>query len=314
MLFGEFLVQKGLMSAPVVLGMLIEQIRNQPSVAEIIFTEKLLTEMQQLEVLRVQSRTGWDYQQACVDRGYWSDTIATVVIQKSAQARTPIGQLIVKSGLMPFGELTRALDEFVGSCETDGATANVSLTSPPRVPPIGGAIGSADSKAISASNQVSQPLSTEERQFAMVDATLLAEYFEVLPENRLADIKLITRSWPEKSSQGQAELVAMEVRALSKELTAIQAAARFVRAELTEALAAIGSMMAMSVGKDIAFITEKAPEIGDAIMGIYNVTWQIRSLLAGNRSERLMWVNDEHRKSYEEALAKARAINDLACV
>ncbi len=132
-LFGEYLVQKGLLSAPTVLELLIDQIKSQPSVAQIILDHNLLTVPQQLEALRVQSRTGWDYQQACVDLNLWSEDIASTIVQKSHLSRQPLGQLIVSKGLMSFGELTKVLDEFVGMCELDGNTSVSEPKTPPKV-------------------------------------------------------------------------------------------------------------------------------------------------------------------------------------
>lgn len=127
-LFGEFLVQKNLLKANAILGLLIEQLRSQPTVGEIVFQNSLLSEQQQLEIFRTQCLNGWDYQQACVALGYWNEELAKQIFVRSAKSRMPIGQLIVAKGLMSFGDLTKALDEFVGICESESGVLTKKYT------------------------------------------------------------------------------------------------------------------------------------------------------------------------------------------
>jgi hypothetical protein len=314
-LFGEYLIQKGLLDAPTVLGLLVEQIKGQPSVAEIVYSNSLLSETQQLEVLRTQSRTGWDYQQACVDLKLWNDSLATTIMEKSSQGRMPLGQMIVTRGLVGFADLTRVLDEFVGMCESDGAPAVPPAKAPPSVPAVenkslsraapatAAAVGSAP-----APSQVSQPAQASavidaEPQFTSIDPALLTEFFEVLPEARSQEVATITASWIAKAAQGSDDAVEMEFRALAREMESIHAAARFVRAELIERLMRQGQVLAENVSKNEGVFGECVNEIAGACNAIYEAAWSLRSSLALECSEKVMWMSPDGKAAYSEAFA-----------
>lgn len=314
-LFGEFLIQKGLLDAPTVLGLLVEQIKGQPSVAEIVFSNGLLNEAQQLQVLRTQSRTGWDYQQACVDLKFWNDTLASIIMEKSSKGRMPIGQMIVTKGLVGFADLTRILDEFVGMCESDGAPAVPVTKTPPSVPAVENPPGSRAAPATTAalssvrvpalssqSDQVSTVVDSEPL-FAAIDPALLTDFFEVLPETRDQEVATITSSWTAKAAQGSFDTVKLEFLALAREMESIHAAARFVRAELIERLMRRGQILAESVARNEGAVGECVSEIAGACNAIYDVTWSLRGILASDRSEKSMWMAPDSKAAYMAAIA-----------
>jgi hypothetical protein len=313
-LFGEFLVHKGLIKSNAILSLLIDQIRSQPSVAEIVYLNKLLTEPQQLQVLRLQSRTGWDYQQACVELKYWSEKVALVVAEKSAKTRVQLGQLIVSKGLMTPSDLTRALDEFVGLCETDGSSSVQSTRKPPAVPDL--QLSSVPGGAAARNNVIpigiSPALSVSEPHFTTVDPILLTEFLELLPVSRLKEMSEITKSWNVKIQNGETDLVIMELSAIAREMDSIRGAARFIRAELVERLMHLGTTTIELLIAKPEFVRGKIGKISATCYEIYNSVWTIRGVLISERSELSFWNFMESRKAYEETLHALQSIASLS--
>jgi hypothetical protein len=329
-LFGEFLVQKGLLSAQTVLGLLIEQIHSQPSVAEVVYTNKLLNESQQLQVLRVQSRTGWDYQQGCVELKYWSDQLASTVVQKSCEGRPPLGQLIVAKGLMSFGDLTKVLDEFVGMCETDGAGAISSTKAPPGVSSnlIEGSTGASAVEApqapvdlapatmaavtIAPAATMNKPVSLSEDgiepKLQSIDRMLLDEFMDGLSENGPAEVASMTSSWSLKLHDGETDLVVNDLLKLAKDWDSVQAAARFVRAELIGRIMHQGVTALRAVAANEEVLISSVTEVSAACTSVVNVIGTLREILAAERSEKSMWNVPEHRSAFFEATGQLQAL------
>lgn len=319
MLFGEFLVKKGILDAPTVLGLLVEQIKGQPSIAEIIYSNRLLTEEQQLGVLRTQSQTGWDYQQACVHLKIWNDTLAREIMDKSSQGRMPIGQMIVTKGLVGFADLTKVLDEFVGLCSQENdfvsrGTLKSELTASSAVP-----VTNRD-QIVTNTDVGLTPAHSEGRElndffekadrapkFATIDPVLLAEFFELIPEARRQEIAAITRSWAQKVAKESSDVARREFRALVVEMGSIRVAARFVNAELIEKIMSYGEILAANVARNDKVFTEYVAEIAGACDVIYELAWALRGDLATDRSERAMWESPDRKAAYMAAIASVEA-------
>ncbi len=299
-LFGEYLVQKGLLNAPTVLGLLIDQIKSQPSVAQVIFDNSLLTEPQQLEALRVQSRTGWDYQQACVDLKFWNEEMASTIVQKSIQSRPPLGQLIVSKGLMSFGDLTRVLDEFVGQCDSDGDTAVAKPKTPPTVTAIHlDAPKASPSKVdiLASSNAFADGF---EPKLQSIDRTLLEEFFETIPEKLPSDVAIVSSSWAQKMHDGETDLVVDDLLKYTSDLDSMQAAARFVRAELLERLSlqAMTSLRAILANEE--WLVANIENVTGIINRTYDMITTIRGILREERSEKSIWNSPEFKNAFFE--------------
>ena len=309
-LFGEYLVQKGLLSSPTVLGLLIEQIKSQPSVAQVIFEHNLLTEPQQLETLRVQSRTGWDYQQACVDLKFWNEEIASTIVQKSVLSRPPLGQLIVSKGLMSFGDLTKVLDEFVGMCELDGDTATAKSKAPPSVAanPVEVTQGtsgkveatqgiSAKAASTSAANSFSDGF---EPKLQTIDRTLLDEFFESVPETLPSYVATVSSTWAQKMHDGETDLVVDDMLKYTRDMESMQAAARFVRAELLERISIQALTSLRAVLSNEEWLIPNLAQVTAAINHTYEVITTMRSILREERSEKSIWTSPEYRNAFFE--------------
>jgi hypothetical protein len=312
-LFGEFLVEKGLASPETVLSVLIEQIQGQPSVAQIIHQEKLLSESDQLRVLRTQANTGWDYQQAAVSLSLWTPELASRVVQASSRSKAPLGQIMVSRGIINFTELTKALDDYVGMYE--GVASPATQTPPPSVPVAMTAIPSSStspSASPSVAAHAKTPASVEVKidgyLFPVIDQNLLAEFLEVISEHRAQEVSEITQSWSARAKSGELTTWGIEIKAIARELESVIAAARFVRAETILKLAtACSELLAAMSGKEDSLLG-RISEIGDGIGSCYRAIGRIRAELVNERCEKGAWATGAGKIEIEGALAKCEVL------
>ena len=310
-LFGEFLVEKGLVSPEAVLSVLIEQIQGQPSVAQIVHQEKLLSESDQLRILRTQANTGWDYQQAAVSLSLWTPELASRVVQASSRSKAPLGQIMVSRGIINFTELTKALDDYVGMYE--GVASPATQTPPPSVPvamtPIPSPSPSASpSVAAHAKTPASVEVKIDGYLFPVIDQNLLAEFLEVISEHRAQEVSEITQSWSARAKSGELTTWGIEIKAIARELESVIAAARFVRAETILKLAtACSELLAAISGKEDSLLGQVS-EVGDGIGSCYRAIGRIRADLVKERCEKGAWATEAGKIEIEGALAKCEVL------
>jgi hypothetical protein len=117
-LFGEYLIEKGIVTEKALLSALIEQIKLSPSVCEIVFQDALIPPADLLRAITIQSKKQIGFMEACKELGLWTDEVMNLVKSKASAARTPVGQILIKQGAATFDVLTHALDEFLGDIES----------------------------------------------------------------------------------------------------------------------------------------------------------------------------------------------------
>ena len=112
-LFGEFLVERGIITQFQLLEALIDQMRVLPPVCELVFQSKILTDEANLKILKEQSVRQTGYVEAASSLGFWTPEIATKLEELSAKQRIPLGAILIRKGFSKTENLSKALDEFV---------------------------------------------------------------------------------------------------------------------------------------------------------------------------------------------------------
>ncbi|MBA92696.1 MAG: hypothetical protein CMJ43_18640 [Phyllobacteriaceae bacterium] len=112
-LFGEYLVEKKIITEEQLTSALVEQIKNQPSVVEIIHDEKLLKPNEILSILGYQTKNKLSFITAAKTLNLWSEEIGKRVEKVTFSKRIPIGQMLLKQGSAEFQTMIDALDDFL---------------------------------------------------------------------------------------------------------------------------------------------------------------------------------------------------------
>jgi hypothetical protein len=118
-LFGEYLVDKNLISEKQLLDALILQIEEQPSVVKIVRDLGLLNQEQILQVLKKQTIDRISFIEAAKTFSLLNEESILKIFNDLASKRTPLGEMLIRTNSLDLTTLTRALDDFFGDDTRD---------------------------------------------------------------------------------------------------------------------------------------------------------------------------------------------------
>ena len=96
---------------------LIEQIKSMPSIAEVVFENKLINVSDILNIFKQQNKNKCSFVDSAKALNVWSDQIVEDIEEKIAAKRTPLGQILVKMGAVSLEQVTHALDDFLADAD-----------------------------------------------------------------------------------------------------------------------------------------------------------------------------------------------------
>lgn len=135
-LFGEYLVEKGMVAKDALADALVEQVSRMPTYTEMAWKAKALTPDSLLALLKVQAENKSGFVEAARQLGLWSPELETLLANGARSSRVPIGEILVDRGLLTQDSLAHALDEFL---------SEVSDVKPSPAPPAQASAGPATS-------------------------------------------------------------------------------------------------------------------------------------------------------------------------
>jgi hypothetical protein len=129
-LFGEFLVEKGLINKDLLADALVEQVRTMPSYVELAWKGKLLSADDLLNVLKLQTVKRIGFLEAMHELGLWNEALEQTLLKSGGSARTPLGEILVKRGVVSLEMIAHSLDEFLGEIKAAPAEAAAPVSVP----------------------------------------------------------------------------------------------------------------------------------------------------------------------------------------
>jgi hypothetical protein len=130
--FGEFLVEKGIITEDNLVDALVEQIANTPPLCQVILQKKILSSHKVFEAFRFQQDNQVEFMQACRSIGAWTQEVQDRVFTALDDIRKPLGHILVSKGLIDLKKLTNMLDEFLSQV----SVVNVIKTSETETKPL----------------------------------------------------------------------------------------------------------------------------------------------------------------------------------
>ena len=112
-LFGEYLVEQNIVTEEALAEALISQIKGIPSIAEIVYEEKLLPAKDFVKVMSHQIKEGLEFRRACQELKLWNQEIERQIKRRVDKLRKPLGQILADSGKIEFSKMIHALDDFL---------------------------------------------------------------------------------------------------------------------------------------------------------------------------------------------------------
>lgn len=124
-LFGEYLVQKSLITEEQLLDALIAQIEEQDSVVKIVRDLNLMNTNEVLQVLKAQVVSQRSFLDSAKDLGFWNQGKVEKIFNYMSAQRTPLGEILLKKKILDIGKLTSALDEYFGEKIKNASTEKI---------------------------------------------------------------------------------------------------------------------------------------------------------------------------------------------
>jgi len=121
--FGEFLVEKGVITEENLVDALIEQLANTPPLCQVIHQKNILSSAKIFEAFRFQQDNQVEFMQACKAIGAWTQEVQEKAFNSLDDMRKPLGHILVSKGLIDLKKLTNMLDEFLSQLSMAPAVA-----------------------------------------------------------------------------------------------------------------------------------------------------------------------------------------------
>ncbi len=119
-MFGEFLVQRGLISKEQLLEALFVQLEEAPILAIELRARGVLIPSQILQVLKAQQMHSGDFIQWCKRLNFWTEDMAMAIARISQEKRKPLGQVLIDMGAISLEKINEALGDYLGSTQVIG--------------------------------------------------------------------------------------------------------------------------------------------------------------------------------------------------
>ena len=112
-LFGEYLVEKGYLSESALLTALIQQLKTIPSITELVFEKKIMHHDQILNILLLQHHKKSGFIESAKELNLWTSAIQNEVENEISRVKIPLGEVLVRSGVVSLEVIAEALDCFL---------------------------------------------------------------------------------------------------------------------------------------------------------------------------------------------------------
>lgn len=110
--FGEYLVEKKVISENSLLEALLWQSSQIPSLAEIAYQKNILSSAELIRILAFQTRKKVDFKAACEELGFWNAKLDTALEKELRHIRKPLGHILVQKGRLTFSSLLQHLETY----------------------------------------------------------------------------------------------------------------------------------------------------------------------------------------------------------
>lgn len=269
--FGEFLVERNIISKETLIESLIEQIRSLEPLSSIVYSQKLLLSDQILAVFAKQTTNQVDFKTAAKDLGFWSDEVDQKVQEWVDGQRIPLGQILVKNGKTDLATLTKALDEFLSKYSSVGSSQ------PPKIN----------------NHEKSASLA-----FAPLDSSLVHEFTNSLNPTKIDEMTNLI-SLIEQNSQTR-ELVQEFYKEVHKNIHSFRGMARLAQLTLSERLLLSMEKPCLDFLRSVE-TGAKAEALAKTLSRGIKLLNEVREALVQGKNEEWIW-NSPERSHFETFL------------
>ncbi|MDH4467656.1 MAG: hypothetical protein QE271_06315 [Bacteriovoracaceae bacterium] len=254
MLFGEYLVEKGHLSKSALLAALVMQIKSIPSIVEVLFDKGLMDHESLLKILVQQHHSKSGFVEAAKHLKLWTKEIHDQVDKHIVQIKIPLGEILVKSGIVSLDIIADSLDYFLTETKFAPDALHKQINAAPPV------------VAVVSGSSAAKDLNTYFEQFSL-DSYLELKTLLTLSHHKPLSPSIISKVFDS--------------------LQLYKGTTRFVGLPKSELV--IGHMLKgleKLIGEDLSmFALEKMNIIEDYELKALDILWQIREELENQKEE-----------------------------
>ncbi len=284
-LFGEYLIEKNIVTEDQLVDALVDQIREEPSICEITYSEKLLTTSQILSILSLQTKEKLTFIDSAKKLKAWNPDIEKKISEILQKKRIPIGQILLKKGGANFDQLINALDEFLAEIKPHQED---------------------EKPAPSIKTSSKQPETT-----STLDPSVLEIFSDSVNEedyqNTIDSIENISKQLQNEQTPQE---INTELDSLHSYLHKFKGNARFLKIKEIEDLAHQGEILIEVVKKNkVSLKSKHFAAFAKVSLNTVKILWTIKEMLLKLDLKQSLWDDEEFKKEYQELLTELEVLN-----
>lgn len=285
-LFGEYLLESGLITEGQLLDAVFEQIKDLPTWAEVIRSRGWMSESDLLRIFATQAKCNLDFRVAAKQCDLWNDELDQKVEAELQKIRSPIGHILIRKGLISLDRLSSALTNFG---ELSKALAEIPKPEATLIP-----FPEANASPVA----TDLPFIPE---FCSIEGPVVGEYAELLNEDKRGEIEKTILQW--ESTQGEA--LEESLRNMYREYHTIKGSARFLKANLTEKLIhETEEILSLSTRFASRLNASDFERLTSVNLAVCDLIWELRDALSQTGSEESFWLAQETQQKYKAHFLK----------
>lgn len=299
MFFGEFLIEKKIITTDRLLVGLVWQFEKQSSVLRILAETQFVTKQQILKIAKISWETKKDILQVGRELAILNDSQVEQVIEKQRQSRKLIGEMLVEIGAIGSDDLDGLLVQYQEQKALIASVGHAKLA--PKEPP-----PTVTTEKPAASNRLEE-IETEFSTipWQSIEPSMAVEYSDFLDANKVGELEAILLGW-------ERDRKADYLRSYFREIHTLKGTARFVKAFLSEKIIHKMEELVSDMIRVSAFIQDDhATKFVDILLKGLDVLSAIKEEIVESLSESDFYEVKSNKKiiiSYSAVLADMLAV------
>ena len=304
--FGNFLVDRGIISSSQLVQSLFEQLQSTPPSIVILHNRDCLGTQEVLDILSLQNEEQVDFRSACGELGLWEERFEKVLQSEISRERLKLGQILINNGWADPKQLLSDLMDFQ-SYRTKN-NSDHKLEEPKSFD--SRVVVSIDSPIPSSEEANPEIDSDYSPAFGQIESDSILDYLDLfsdekksLLESTILDVELL------KDAEGLAGNAFEVLDIFFGDYHSLKGAARSVGAVLTEKL--------IHQAEDLLTFYKQFSEkvksqdfvnLSEINLSVLDMLWELRTELSSFSTEEVFWGEDSTRKRYLLLLKDLQAL------
>lgn len=292
--FGEYLVEKKIISAEKLVQAVIQQNQNQPLAAQIAYDNKILSAEEIIKVFSFQQEHKLDFYSAGQATGILSPDKRLQIEAVLTQHRSPLASVLIKTGTLATKDMVHALDEFLSTAKMPSGTT---VASPIATPPAQTAPSPQPGSSTSVNSNLPQ------FTFEKIDAIFGNELQASLAPSKLQEITNVLQLV--KQNAAVKELVQEFLQDVLRSVHTVRGLSKAAKACVIDHVC---SLMDAAIVKELRseqpntdfIITKLTPGLEQAL----GFCAELKAAISNTGSEETFWNNATNQANYTAFTAK----------